>query len=129
MTAPSEGGVGGRLSEILSSLRSIQGVRGAAIARQDGLVVFHSLPPGFDPDKLAAIAAAVFGTGEMSSREMDQGLFQRCMMEAEEGKIIYVGAGPDAIIATVVEREANLGLILLALEKATEEVKEVLRGI
>jgi predicted regulator of Ras-like GTPase activity (Roadblock/LC7/MglB family) len=115
------------LGGILSSLRRVEGIRGAAIAGRDGLVISHCLPTGYNADRLAAMAAAVFGTGEMTCRELDQGPFKRCIMEAEKGRVLYTGAGEEAILATLVEIDANLGLVILALRRAAEEVERLLR--
>src|SRR6266568_1601820 len=117
-----------RLRAVLAELRRVPDILGATIARRDGLVVTHTLPDGVDPKIVAAMTAAIVGTSEMATIQLSQGRFVRAIVESEEGKLLSLGAGEEALLVALVYDDANLGLVLIAMERAAKQVEEILRG-
>src|SRR2546426_84466 len=99
----------------------------AAVVRRDGLVVTHTLPDGVDPKMVAAMTAAIVGTSEMATIQLAQGRFVRAIIESDEGKLLSLGAGDEALLVALVYDDANLGLVLLAMERAAKQVEKILR--
>src|SRR5437899_2984510 len=116
-----------RLQAILTELRRLPAVLGATIARRDGILIAHALPKTMDPKKIAAMAAAIVGTSEMAAVEIAQGRFVRAIIESDEGKLLSLGAGDEALLVALVYDDANLGLVLLAMERAAKQVEKILR--
>jgi len=54
------------------------------------------------------------------------GIPDRVIVEGKTGKIVAVGAGPKALLVVMTNPRANLGLVLVQLERASERVKELL---
>lgn len=96
--------------------------------RRDGLVITHTLPEGVDPKIVAAMTAAIVGTSEMATVQLSQGHFERAIVESDNGKLLSVGAGEEALLVALVYRDANLGLVLMAMEKAARQVDVILRA-
>ena len=117
-----------RLQTVLAELRRLPGILGVTIARRDGILIAHSLPKNMDPKKIAAMAAAIVGTSEMATIQLSQGRFVRAIVESEEGKLLSLGAGEEALLVALVYDDANLGLVLIAMERAAKQVEEILRG-
>src|SRR5438093_1184933 len=115
------------LQGILTELRRMPAVLGATIARRDGILIAHALPKTMDPKKIAAMAAAIVGTSEMAVVEMGLGAFNSSIVDTHIGKMIATGAGEEAILVALVYDDANLGLVLLALERAAKQVESILR--
>src|SRR5947199_117848 len=115
------------LQGILTELRRMPAVLGATIARRDGILIAHALPKTMDPKKVAAMAAAIVGTSEMATIQLAQGRFVRAIIESDEGKLLSLGAGDEALLVALVYDDANLGLVLLALERAAKQVELILR--
>src|SRR5439155_363542 len=115
------------LQGILAELRRMPAVLGATIARRDGILIAHALPKTMDPKKIAAMTAAIVGTSEMATIQLAQGRFVRAIIESDEGKLLSVGAGDEALLVALVYDDANLGLVLLALERAAKQVESILR--
>src|SRR5947208_2630220 len=129
------------LQGILTELRRMPAVLGATIARRDGILIAHALPKTMDPKKIAAMAAAIVGTSEMvaamtaaivgtsemATIQLAQGRFVRAIIESDEGKLLSLGAGDEALLVALVYDDANLGLVLLALERAAKQVESILR--
>src|SRR5438445_333571 len=116
-----------RLQAILMELRRLPAVLGATIARRDGILIAHALPKTMDPKKIAAMAAAIVGTSEMATIQLAQGRFVRAIIESDEGKLLSLGAGDEALLVALVYDDANLGLVLLAMERAAKQVEKILR--
>jgi len=116
-----------RLQAVLAELRRVPDILGATIARRDGILIAHALSRSLDPKKIAAMAAAIVGTSEMAAIEMGLGEFNQSIVDTHVGKMMATGAGDEAILVTMVRNEANMGLVLLSVERAVESIAEILR--
>ena len=116
------------LEEVIRGLTSLSDIRAAAVVRRDGLIITHSLPEGVDPRTTAAMTAAIVGTSEMATVQLGQGRFEQALIESEGGKLVSTGAGDQALVIALAYRDANLGLVLMALQRASRKVDEILRS-
>lgn len=116
-----------RLEETIDELSHVTDIKSAAVVRRDGLVVTHTLPEGVDPRIVAAMTAAIVGTSEMATVQLAQGRFVRAIVESDDGKLLSLGAGEEAILVALVYDDANLGLVLMAMERAAKRVEDILR--
>ncbi len=114
------------LERALEELGRLTDVKAAAVVRRDGLVVVHTLPSTIDPKLVAAMLAAIVGASEMATEALEQGRFQRAIIESDEGKLLSTGAGNEALLISLVYSDANLGLVLMAMEKAARRIDEIL---
>lgn len=115
------------LEEVIRSLTEVSDIRAAAVVRRDGLIITHSLPEGVDPRTTAAMTAAIVGTSEMATVQLGQGRFEQALIESEGGKLVSTGAGDQALVMALAYKDANLGLVLMALQKASRKVDDILR--
>ena len=116
-----------RLEETIVELSHVTDIKSAAVVRRDGLVVTHTLPEGVDPRIVAAMTAAIVGTSEMATVQLAQGRFVRAIVESDDGKLLSLGAGEEALLVALVYDDANLGLVLMAMERAAKRVEDILR--
>lgn len=128
----------GTLDEVLAQLRRLSEVLAVIVAQRDGLVIASNSSRRLEPRKLAAMAASIVGTSEMAVSELEQGAFREVMVESDDGSVLGVGAGEEAILIALVRRDANVGLVLLSLKRSAKEIegflstdegKEILRGL
>ncbi len=117
-----------RLEKILENLSNMSDIKAAAVVRRDGLVVTHTLPDGVDPKIVAAMTAAIVGTSEMATIQLAQGRFERAIIESDDGKLLSMGAGEEALLVALVYQDANLGLVLMAMEQTAKLIEESLRA-
>lgn len=117
-----------RFQAILAELRRVPDILGVTIARRDGILIAHALPKAMDPKKIAAMAAAIVGTSEMAAAEMGLGTFSQSIVDTHVGKMLATGAGEEAILVTMVRNEANMGLILLSVDKAVHAIATVVKA-
>jgi uncharacterized protein len=114
------------LEATIEDLSHVSDIRAACVVRRDGLVITHTLPDGVDPRVVAAMTAAIVGTSEMATVQLNQGRFERAIIESDEGKLLSTGAGEEALLVALVYKDANLGLVLMAMERAARHVDEIM---
>ena len=112
-----------RLMGILKGLSSIGDIEGSAIVTRDGLLIASDLPRDVDAETFAAMSATMTGAAETAVGELKKGTVERVIAEGKETKLIAKGAGPSAVLVCMVASDANLGLILVEMGKASEKIE------
>lgn len=115
-----------QLKKPLKSIREIGNVKGSALVRRDGLMILSHLPEEVDSDQLAAMTASTVGSGETASNTLAIGNVEQVIIESQQGKLISTGAGEDAILTVITEENINTGKVLSEMERALEEILEIL---
>jgi predicted regulator of Ras-like GTPase activity (Roadblock/LC7/MglB family) len=113
------------LEDVLKELEKIGDIIGSAIVRRDGLLIASGLPSEVNARAVAAMAAAIVGTSETSTKELEIGEFQQVIVNASEGQYVAIGAGEEAILIALLRKDANIGLILLEMEKAAKKIEKL----
>jgi predicted regulator of Ras-like GTPase activity (Roadblock/LC7/MglB family) len=114
------------LKKLLDEFQSAGDIIGAAVVRRDGLMVLSSLPQDVNSKAVAAMAAAIVGTGETASNELSIGRLNQVVVESANGKLISIGASPDVIFTVLVKPKANMGLILMNMEKSSKKIGRII---
>lgn len=123
-----------RLENTLRTLHlAVQGIKASVIVNIDGLLVsaypatddedFHRNPTS--SPQVAAMAATLVGLADRTLKRLEQGTMKRLFMEAEEGSMVIYPAG-GALLAVLVDNDTQLGMVIFAAKKATEQIKEIL---
>ena len=73
-----------------------------------------------------AMSATMIGAAEAVSTELGKGIPERTIVETQTGKIIGTGAGPKALLLVMTGPDANLGLALFEMKKASEKIRHLL---
>ena len=115
-----------RVSEILSGLRRLPGVDGAALARMDGVMVAQILNRTVDHRRVASVSAGLVQTSNMAAQEIGRREASHTIVATAEGDIVVRQVGEDFALAVILRPEANLGLVLLHIGRASEELRVVL---
>ncbi|HEV8595604.1 MAG TPA: roadblock/LC7 domain-containing protein [Thermoplasmata archaeon] len=98
-------------------------------ARLDGLPIASRFATKLDPRVAAAVAATIYGAAEVVSRELSQGTIEQIALQYSHGRVVAVGAGPDAVVIAVYAKEGALGLALLSLTRAAADVAAILEEV
>jgi hypothetical protein len=113
----------------LEDLKNISGVIGTAVVTSDGLLIYSDLPENVNKRALAAMAAAIVGTGMQVTKELGIGTLNQAIVEAVNGKFISISVGTEEdspILSTLVSPKANIGLVLLEMEKAAKKIRRIM---
>lgn len=114
------------IDKLLSDLKRSGGVEACAAVSRDGLLIKSSMQKEQFAESFAAMSATMLGAAETASTELGKGVPNRVIVESSQGRLIAVGAGPNALLVVIVSPEAGLGLILLELDKSAKKLKELL---
>jgi predicted regulator of Ras-like GTPase activity (Roadblock/LC7/MglB family) len=115
-----------KLNEPLDDLDDVQGIKGAAVVRRDGLLIASNLGSDIDDDQVGAMTASTVGSGETASEALNMGDVDEVTIESDDGKLVATGAGDQGILAILTEPDVNMGLVKVEMGNATEKVKRVL---
>jgi predicted regulator of Ras-like GTPase activity (Roadblock/LC7/MglB family) len=122
------------LEDILRRLHNnVDGLHGTVVVSVEGFVVAAYSGEGrrrtsnpVDSPQIAAMAAAIIALGERVLGRLARGELDRILLDGTEGGIIVVSAGPEAALATMVNKDAKLGLVMHELQRSSREVHKVL---
>jgi len=115
-----------KLNEPLDNLDDVQGIKGAAVVRRDGLLIASNLGQDIDDDQVGAMTASTVGSGETASEALNMGSVDEVTIESEQGKLISTGAGDEGILTILTDEDVNMGLVKVEMSDAVEKVRKVL---
>lgn len=103
-------------------------VDAAAVISLDGLIMASALPDGMSEDRISAMSAAMLSLGEQINKEMGLGTLEQLYTRGSNGYVVLMAVGKDAVLTTLVQPEAKLGVLFLELRKTTEDLARLLDG-
>jgi len=112
------------LLRILKKLTRIGYIEGSAIVTVDGLMIASDLSKDLDSETMAAMSASMFGAAETAISGLSGGGIERVIAEGNQTKLITTGAGQNAGLASMVNKKANLGLILVEMKRTAHMIEE-----
>lgn len=123
------------IEDVLRTLhQSVEGLQGTVVVSTDGFVVAAYLPPDngrqhrnpADSPQVAAMAASIIALGDKVLAQLQRGTINRILLDGTEGGIVVVPVGDEAALAAMVGHDAKLGLVMLALRRSAEQVRQIL---
>jgi len=124
---PKEGSLLAILGQVLEHFQtSTPGVLGCGVVSTDGFSIASDLPNTIEEERVAAMTAAMLALGEQVTHEFERGSLQRIFAEGQNGYILVVSAGPDALLSAVARKDAKLGLVFLQMQRAAGIIREVI---
>jgi hypothetical protein len=116
-----------KMNQVLKTLvANTPDLEGAATVSLDGLVLASVLPAGTDEDRVSAMAAALLSLGERTAQELQRGTLEQVYVRGDNGYIILMAAGPEAVLEVIAGGGAKLGMVLLDMKRAAQEVTRLL---
>jgi predicted regulator of Ras-like GTPase activity (Roadblock/LC7/MglB family) len=115
-----------KFAAILAQLcESASEFSGACVLNRDGLVVASQLAAAMDEDLTGALASTVLQNGQRMATELNQGQVEGLWMHTTSGQMLLESLGPDAMLVLFVSKDANLGLAMLAVQQAKEDLSKL----
>jgi uncharacterized protein len=115
-----------RTDQLMDRLRDLQAssgdVEAAAIVSVDGLSMASILPGGIEEDRVSAMSAAMLSLGERISSELSRGALAQVNVRGDNGYVILTAVGEEAVLTVIARKDAKLGLILLDVTRAVEDL-------
>lgn len=103
-------------------------VEAASLHSVDGLAIASYLPPGIEEDRIAAMSAAMHSLGERISGELGRGELQQVYVKGKSGYVLLTAVGEDAVLTILARADARLGLLLLDIRRAVQDLANIING-
>ncbi|MBN2045766.1 MAG: roadblock/LC7 domain-containing protein [Anaerolineales bacterium] len=115
-----------RTQKLVDRLRDLQAsspdVEGSAIVSVDGLSIASALHQEIEEDRVSAMSAAMLSLGERIATELGRGSLEQVYIRGENGYVLLMAVGEEAVLTVMARKEAKLGLILLDMKRAVQDL-------
>ena len=101
-------------------------LEGAALVSFDGLMIVSCLPDSLTDDLMAAMAAAMLALGERIAKDLRRGALSQVFIKGDEGYVLMMAVDDKAVLTTLLNDEAKLGLVLLDMRRAVKDLRQLL---
>jgi predicted regulator of Ras-like GTPase activity (Roadblock/LC7/MglB family) len=98
----------------------------SAVVSVDGLCIASALPQGVEEDRVSAMSAAMLSLGERIANELGRGTLEQVYIKGEKGCVILMSVGQEAVLTALARQHAKLGLILLDMRHAAEDLLKLI---
>ncbi len=118
-----------KVDDILTNLQTdTPGIESAMlISMDDGLIISTTpLPTDIEEDVVSAMVATMLGMGERATDNLNKGELNKVLVEGQNGKILLISAGKEAVLAVITTQKARLGMIFLEARHATDKLVEIM---
>ena len=106
-----------RLTDLQASTPDIEA---SAIVSVDGLIMASALPVSVEEDRVSAMSAAMLSLGERIASELGRGVLNQVYIKGNDGYVILMSVGEEAVLTVLARKEAKLGLIFLDMRRTAE---------
>ena len=118
-----------RTDQMVDRLRNLQGntpdIEASAVVSVDGLIMASSLPAGVEEDRVSAMSAAMLSLGERIAGELGRGNLDEVYIHGDEGYVLLMASGLDAVLTVLAREQAKLGLVLLEMRRAAQDLEQL----
>ncbi len=115
-----------RTQLMVERLRDLQAsspdIEASAVVSVDGLSIASALPQSVEEDRVSAMSAAMLSLGERIATELGRGQLDQVYIKGENGFVVLMSVGEEAVLTALARQQAKLGLIFLDMRRATEDL-------
>ncbi|HQT43776.1 MAG TPA: roadblock/LC7 domain-containing protein [Halothiobacillus sp.] len=101
-------------------------IEASALISMDGLILSSALPAMMDEDRVSAMVAAMLSLGDRTTAELACGTLEQVLITGSHGHILIIHAGQEAVLCTIANKTAKLGLLFLDAKYAAQAITSLL---
>ena len=106
--------------------RSSPEVEAVALISLDGLVIASALLPEMSEDRISAMSASILSLAEQIGKETSRGVLEQVHIKGENGHVVLMAVGDQAVLTALVASSAKMGILLLDMRHASEDLNKKL---
>ena len=114
------------IRDFVEALGRRDGVEAVIILGNDGLPIDSHMPPGSDPDTLAALIPSVVRACDQLGTTASGGGLEMGVLEYGAGAAVVANLSPDANLLILARPRANIGPLLYDLRRFRAEIAGIL---
>ncbi len=115
-----------RTEQMVARLKDLQSgsadIEASAVVSVDGLIMASSLPAGIEEDRVSAMSAAMISLGERIAEELGRGVLDQVYIRGNNGYVVLMSVGDEAVLTALAHSNAKLGLIFLDMKRTVEDL-------
>jgi len=119
-----------RTDDMVARLRNLQAstadIEASAVVSVDGLIMASALPRDVEEDRVSAMSAAMLSLGERIAIELGRGTLDQVFIRGEQGYVLLMSVGTEAVLTALARKEAKLGLVLLDMRRTAAELSRLI---
>lgn len=93
-----------------------------AVVSIEGVHIASYMPNDIKDEHLSAMSAAMVGLGERIARELGRGELDHVTIKGDCGLVVLMSISEGAVLTSVVNDQATLGLLLLDMRRAVSDL-------
>lgn len=113
--------------ELLNELLKAEGVIAALISGKDGIIIASAGRTGTDFEALGAVATSGINALEVLGKESENGELDQVVAQYKKVYVILQVINLDIVLLVLASREANLGMVRLAIRRKLEHIALALK--
>jgi predicted regulator of Ras-like GTPase activity (Roadblock/LC7/MglB family) len=118
-----------RTELMVDRLRDLQAgtpdVEASAVVSVDGLIMASALAADVEEDRVSAMSAAMLSLGERIAGELGRGVLDQVYIRGDDGYVILMSVGDEAVLTALAREKAKLGLIFLDMRRAADDLAKL----
>jgi hypothetical protein len=115
-----------RTEQIIARLRDLRvstpDIEASAVVSVDGLIMASDLPAEVEEDRVSAMSAAMLSLGERIAGELGRGSLDQVYIRGDNGYVILMSVGEEAVLTALARKDAKLGLVFLDMRRAAGDL-------
>lgn len=115
-----------RTEEMVRHLKALSmntpDIEASAVVSVDGLIMASALPADVEEDRVSAMSAAMLSLGERIANELRRGQLDQVFVRGEDGYVILMAIGEEAVLTALAQSRARLGLVFLDMRRTANEL-------
>ncbi|MBN1485480.1 MAG: roadblock/LC7 domain-containing protein [Chloroflexia bacterium] len=119
-----------RTEDMVKLLKELQmtttDIEASAVVSVDGLIIASALPADVEEDRVSAMSAAMLSLGERIANELRRGLLDQVFVRGEEGYVMLMSVGDEAVLTALARKNAKLGLVFLDMKRTAARLTRLL---
>jgi predicted regulator of Ras-like GTPase activity (Roadblock/LC7/MglB family) len=118
-----------RTEQIMARLRDLRvstpDIEASAVVSVDGLIMASDLPADVEEDRVSAMSAAMLSLGERIAGELGRGALDQVYIRGDNGYVILMSIGEEAVLTALARQDAKLGLVFLDMRRAASDLSRL----
>ena len=115
-----------KMNSILRELRSgLQEIEAAVLISSDAMALASDISGDADEEMIGALSASVLSMGERAARDLKRGVLEQVYIKGDQGYLLLLHCGPDALLSLLVNPEAKLGVVFMEGKRTAEELAKL----
>jgi len=118
-----------RTEQMVARLRDLRvttpDIEASAVVSVDGLIIASDLPADVEEDRVSAMSAAMLSLGERIAGELGRGVLDQVYIRGDNGYVILMSVGEEAVLTSLARKDAKLGLVFLDMRRAAADLSRL----